>query len=173
MPRPSLVTSSGPSPVRGFIAAIRVPSFALIGTSRPLCAIDVTGDKHPDLAGRTAKGQLTIYPGDGASGLLAPRTAPTSLRTFNQIGAGTWHPLAAGAWFSGSDGSFVPFTGTTGNDPSLYDWVVGPGDVDGDARADLVTRDSAGSLWLLPGAVKGLGGRRLIGIGFGAYKLGG
>jgi hypothetical protein len=25
MPRPSLVTSSGPSPVRGFIAAIRAP----------------------------------------------------------------------------------------------------------------------------------------------------
>src|SRR5258708_35026564 len=38
MPRPSLVTSSGPSPVRGFIAAIRHPLSCLgaAGTSRGL-----------------------------------------------------------------------------------------------------------------------------------------
>ena len=34
-------------------------------------------------------------------------------------------------------------------------------------------RDAAGSLWLIPGATKSLGARRLIGPGFGAYKLGG
>src|SRR5215470_15712943 len=36
MPRPSLVTSSGPSPVRGFIAAIRhpLPAWGAAGTSR-------------------------------------------------------------------------------------------------------------------------------------------
>ena len=38
---------------------------------------DVTGDGHPDLAGKTAKGQMTIYPGNGKTGFLAPRTAPT------------------------------------------------------------------------------------------------
>src|ERR1700689_1101971 len=35
MPRPSLVTSSGPSPVRGFIAAIRHPLSCLGGRSNP------------------------------------------------------------------------------------------------------------------------------------------
>jgi hypothetical protein len=38
MPRPSLVTSSGPSPVRGFIAAIYVPlpySSVLLGNPAP------------------------------------------------------------------------------------------------------------------------------------------
>jgi hypothetical protein len=34
MPRPSLVTSSGPSPVRGFIAAIQLP-FHTSGPPRP------------------------------------------------------------------------------------------------------------------------------------------
>ncbi len=134
---------------------------------------DVTGDKHADLAGRTSKGQMVIYPSNGKTGLLAPRTAPASLRTFNTLGSGSWHPLSAGARFTSSDGSFVPFIGTTGNNPTRYDWVVGPGDVDGDGRADMVTRDSAGTLWLIPGATKSLGARRLIGTGFGAYKLGG
>src|SRR5690606_11483206 len=35
MPRPSLVTSSGPSPVRGFIAAISPPSGSRGGSSHP------------------------------------------------------------------------------------------------------------------------------------------
>ena len=143
----------------------RVTGLAAVG--------DVTGDKHPDLAGKTTKGRITIYPGNGKTGLLAPRTAPASMRTFNTIGSGTWQPLSAGGRFTASDGSFVPFVGTTGNDPTRYDWVVGPGDVDGDGRADLVTRDAAGALWLIPGATKSLGARRLIGTGFGAYKLGG
>jgi hypothetical protein len=141
--------------------------------SRLAAVGDVTGDRRPDLAGLTSKGQVRIYPSNGKVGLLAPRTAPDSLRTFNTIGSGAWQPLTAGTRWTSSDGSFVPFVGTTGNDPTRYDWVIGPGDVDGDGRADLVTRDAAGSLWLIPGATKSLGARRLIGTGFGAYKLGG
>ena len=133
---------------------------------------DVTGDRHPDLAGKTASGQMTIYPSDGKVGMLAPRTTPLSLRTFNLIGVGTWRPGRA-AWFTSSDGSFVPVVGTTGSNPSTYDWLLGPGDVDGDGRADMVGRDRAGTLWLLPGSSKSVGARRLIGTGFGAYKLGG
>ena len=96
---------------------------------------DVTGDGHPDLAGKTAKGQVTIYPGNGKTGFLAPRTAPTAMRTFNLIGSGTWQPLNVLARFTSPDGSFVPFVGTTGTNLAGYDWVVGPGDVDGDGRA--------------------------------------
>ena len=59
----------------------------------------------------------------------------------------------------------MPVLGSLGADPAAYDWVVGPGDVNGDGRADLITRDSAGSLWLLPGKDKGFGARRLIGSG--------
>ena len=63
--------------------------------------------------------------------------------------------------------------GSIGADPTAYDWVVGPGDVDGDGRADLIARDTAGSLWLVPGKDEGFAPRRLIGSGFGGYRLGG
>jgi hypothetical protein len=134
---------------------------------------DVTGDRNPDLAGKTSRGRMTIYPGNGRTGFLAPRTAPTSLKTFNTIGEGVWAPLGARSSWISSDGSFVPFAGSTGGDPGAYDWMVGPGDVDGDGRADMVARDSAGNLWLLPGTQNGYGTRRLIGSGFGGYRLGG
>ncbi len=133
---------------------------------------DVTGDGNPDLAGRTSSGDMRIFPGDGKNGLLAPRTAPKSLQTFNTIGAGAWSPLSSrSAWLS-SDGSFVPYT-LTGGDPGSYDWMIGPGDVDGDGRADMIARDRVGTLWLIPGTEKAYGPRRLIGTGFGGYRLGG
>ena len=48
MPRPSLVTSSGPSPVRGFIAAIRAPSFACQGqTSLRASPLRHRADHYP------------------------------------------------------------------------------------------------------------------------------
>jgi hypothetical protein len=135
---------------------------------------DVTGDKNPDLVGaKLAPGPFTVFPGNGEASFLAPFRAPSSLRTFNQIGTGSWTPASSHPTYISSDGSFVPVLGSLGADPAAYDWVVGPGDVDGDSRADLITRDSAGSLWLVPGKDKGFGARRLIGSGYGAYKLGG
>jgi hypothetical protein len=135
---------------------------------------DVTGDRNPDLAGRTSTGKTIFYPGDGKVGFLAPRTAPEAMKTFNQIGTGSWNPLiTAGAAFISSDRSFVPVVGDKGGDPAGYDWVVGPGDVDGDGRNDLIGRDAAGLLWLLPGNGELHGPRRLIGSGFGIYSLGG
>jgi N-acetylmuramoyl-L-alanine amidase/FG-GAP-like repeat len=135
---------------------------------------DVTGDKNPDLVGaKLAPGPFTVFPGNGEASFLAPFRAPSSLRTFNQIGTGSWAPASSRPTYISSDGSFVPVLGSLGADPAAYDWVVGPGDVDGDSRADLITRDSAGSLWLVPGKDKGFGARRLIGSGYGAYKLGG
>jgi hypothetical protein len=135
---------------------------------------DVTGDKNPDLVGaKVASGPFTVFPGNGKASFLAPTRAPSSLRTFNQIGSGAWAPASANPTYVSSDGSFVPVLGSLGADPAAYDWVVGPGDVNGDGRADLVTRDSAGSLWLVPGKDKGFGTRRLMGSGYSPFKLGG
>ena len=78
---------------------------------------DVTGDRNPDLMGRTASGKPTIFPGDGEDGFLAPILAPASLRTFNQVGTGSFRPGAMpGSTFVSPDGSFVPFVGTSGAD---------------------------------------------------------
>jgi hypothetical protein len=135
---------------------------------------DVTGDGFPDLVGRTQSGPMTIYPGNGKSGFRAPTLAPATLRTFNQVGSGSWKPAdMPGSSFLSSDGSFVPFSRTTGSDLKGYDWVVGPGDVSGNGVPDLVARDSGGNLWLLPGSSKGYGERRFIGAGFGGYSLAG
>ena len=135
---------------------------------------DVTGDKDPDLVGRTRTGKTTIFPGDGAKGFEAPVLAPSSLTSFNQIGSGSWKPqqLPGSAYIS-SDGSFVPFLSSGAGDPKSYDWVLGPGDLDGDGRNDLVGRDSAGLLWLLPGTSTGYAARRLLGSGFGSYTAAG
>ena len=104
---------------------------------------------------------------------MAPTRAPSSLRTFNQIGAGFWEPGSAKPTYISSDGSFVPVLGSLGEDPAAYNWVVGPGDVDGKGKADLIMRGNGGGLWLIPGLDKGFGAKRLIGSGYGAYKLGG
>ena len=59
-------------------------------------------------------------------------------------------------------------------DLTRYDWVLGPGDVDRDGRADLVVRGKAtGYLWLLPGTAGGYETRRFLAEGFGGYDLAG
>jgi hypothetical protein len=135
---------------------------------------DVTGDGHPDLIGRAASGNTVIFPGNGAHGFYRPVLAASTLRTFNEIGTGYWRPQQfPTSTFLGANGSFVPFRGTGAGTIPGYTWVFGPGDVDGDGLPDLVARDRAGTLWLLPGTASGYAQRRLIGEGFAGYTLGG
>ena len=68
----------------------------------------------------------------------------------------------------------MPVVGTTGSNPSTYDWMVGPGDVDGDGRADLVAPGRCRDPVAAPRGVE-VGWARAVSSarGFGAYKLGG
>jgi hypothetical protein len=53
-----------------------------------------------------------------------------------------------------------------------YDYAFGPGDLTGDGKGDLLSRDKAGVLWLHPGDTDGtaFGARVRIGAGWGAYN---
>ena len=135
---------------------------------------DVTGDGRPDLVGRRSRGPMIIFPGNGSTGFAAPRLAPAALRTFNTIGSGAWAPAKMnGSAFWVLSGPFVPFAGTTGGRIGGYSWVVGPGDVNGDRRPDLLARDSAGTLWLLPGTATGYGAREYLAAGLSGYSTAG
>ena len=62
-------------------------------------------------------------------------------------------------------------TGDTSGGWSSYNALVGPGDLSGDGKGDLVGRDTSGKLYLFRGnGGGGLAGRQLIGAGWGAYN---
>jgi hypothetical protein len=147
---------------------------------------DITGDRDPDLVGRNVAGAWLVFPGDGAKGFETPRRLPSSLRTYNQLsGTSTsrWVPTRSGSAVVSSDGSLVPVAGKAvaltelrraGVPAGGYDWMVGPGDVNGDGRPDLLARQrSNGTLWLIPGTATGFGPRVFVTGGLGKYRLGG
>jgi hypothetical protein len=131
---------------------------------------DVTGDGRPDLMGRVNGGKMTIFPSAGGAKFQAPILAPATMRTFNQIGDGAWNTSSMPTTSVFNIGAFfVPTVAARGKLVSPYNRVVGPGDVDGDGRADLVMRDTSGTLWLVPGRASGYGARRYLASGFANF----
>ncbi|MFD6249376.1 FG-GAP-like repeat-containing protein [Streptomyces roseolus] len=144
---------------------------------------DFSRDGREDVIVREkATGKLWLYPGTGSGGLAA--------RTL--IGSGGWNSmgrLAAFGDLSGdgradllavekATGKLWLYPGTSGGGLSARKLIgsggwnsmnalVGAGDMTGDGRADLVTREAAtGKLWLYPGtSTRTLGARKLIGTG--------
>ncbi|MFE3069933.1 FG-GAP repeat domain-containing protein [Streptomyces sp. NPDC059247] len=91
---------------------------------------------------------------DGAPDLLARPDSGELYRLHTSIPLGGWPLIVGDPIAEGWDG---------------YDELLAPGDITGDRRGDVVTRDRTGVLWLHPGTGSGLAPRVRIGGGWQVY----
>jgi hypothetical protein len=131
---------------------------------------DVSGDARPDLLTVDSAGRLWRHPGNGKGGFGSPVGLGSGWRTYAQVVAhgdftGDGRPdlvgrTAAGALYlhpSSTTGTY-PFgtrrlVSATAFKPATA--LAAVGDVNGDGRADLVTRTGSGALWLHRGKGNG------------------
>ncbi|MFF4354194.1 trypsin-like serine protease [Streptomyces sp. NPDC001530] len=149
---------------------------------------DMTGDARPDLLAVDADGSVYLYPGKG-TGQFYGRVkvvdrAWKNVKIFGHgdlSGDGRADLLVRNSsgvlyLYRGTQVEHAPFAARiqarTGWNFTSY---VSNGDVTGDGIADVITRDSGGTLWLYPGTNKAssslFGSRKSLGTGFNQYNL--
>ncbi|MFD6549517.1 trypsin-like serine protease [Streptomyces sp. NPDC058398] len=149
---------------------------------------DLTGDSRPDLVAVDADGSVYLYPGKG-TGQFYGRVkivdkAWKNVRIFGHgdlSGDGRADLLVRDSsgvlyLYRGTQVEKTPFAARiqarTGWNFTAY---VANGDVTGDGIADVIARDSGGTLWLYPGTGKASSGlfgtRKSLGTGFNQYNL--
>ncbi|MFG2295847.1 FG-GAP repeat domain-containing protein [Streptomyces sp. NPDC048603] len=157
--------------------------WAITGQTRP-------ADRHR-LVGRDADGNLWDHRGTGkAPGLFGPVDPVLQTIDWNQytqltrLGPVTTQSTGPGAvgrdksgmlWFHpvSGDGAVYKNRVKVGPGWNIYNSLAGASDLTGDKKADLVARDTAGTLWLYPGtgnASAAFGGRVKVGGGWNIYN---
>ncbi|WP_268249484.1 FG-GAP-like repeat-containing protein [Streptomyces poonensis] len=146
---------------------------------------DVTGDKRADLIARNSKtGAVYLYKGTSSGKLSSRVKLYANWNGYKKIvGAGDLNGDGHGdllvqnksneLWrYDGTGkGPFKARVKVAGNWGSAYNAVVGAGDLTGDGKADLVSRDTSGNLWRSSGNGKGsFGARTKIATGWKGYK---
>jgi len=149
---------------------------------------DLTGDARPDLVAVDADGSVYLYPGKGTgqfySRVKVVDRAWKNVKIFGHgdlSGDGRADLLVRNSsgilyLYRGTQSEHAPFAARiqarTGWNFTSY---VSNGDVTGDGIADVITRDSGGTLWLYPGTNKAssslFGSRKSLGTGFNQYNL--
>ncbi|WP_051833724.1 FG-GAP-like repeat-containing protein [Streptomyces sp. NRRL S-646] len=146
---------------------------------------DITGDGRADLIARQAStGDIYLYKAT-SSGKLSPRVKIFSKWSGHKkiIGVGDLNGDGHGdllaqdtsnrLWrYPGTAaGGFGARVEVAENWGASYNVVVGVGDITGDGRADIVSRDTSGKLWRNNGDGRGsFGPRTAIAAGWQAYK---
>ncbi|MEV3990006.1 FG-GAP-like repeat-containing protein [Streptomyces sp. NPDC049837] len=144
---------------------------------------DMTGDGRPDLLARQrSTGDLYLYADNAAGGIKAGVKLAGKWNGLTLIGAGDLdrdgHPylLARDAggelwrYKSTGTGAFLARTLVFSDWGTGRDAIIGTGDVDGDHKYDLISRDTNGKLLRNSGDGKGSFGPTVqIGSGWGAY----
>ncbi|NUS04327.1 MAG: hypothetical protein HOV97_17430, partial [Nonomuraea sp.] len=145
---------------------------------------DVSGDGRADLVARqSSTGDVYLYKAT-STGKLATRVKIASKWTYKKVvGAGDLNGDGHGdllaqdksneLWrYDGTgSGTFRARVKVFADWGASYNVIVGVGDITGDGRADLVSRDTSGTLWRNTGNGKGsFGSRTKIATGWQGYK---
>ncbi|NMI59764.1 MULTISPECIES: FG-GAP-like repeat-containing protein [unclassified Streptomyces] len=146
---------------------------------------DVSGDGRPDLIARNpSTGTVYLYKGTSAGNLSARVKLYDNWKTYKKIvGAGDLNGDGIGdllaqdkannlyRYDGTGKGTFKARVKLFGNWGGSYDAIVGVGDITGDGKADIVSRDTSGAVWRNNGNGKGsFGGRTKIATGWQGYK---
>jgi hypothetical protein len=146
---------------------------------------DLTGDGLPDLIARkTSTGEAFLYKGTSAGKLSARVRIATGWNGYKKIvGIGDFNGDGRGdllaqdksnaLWrYDGTGtGTFKPRVKLSANWGSNYNVVLGAGDLTGDGKPDLVSRDTTGTVWRNSGDGKGSFGPRVkVATGWQTYK---
>ncbi|WP_411149742.1 FG-GAP-like repeat-containing protein [Streptomyces sp. A30] len=146
---------------------------------------DVNGDGRPDLIARNSStGAVYLYKGTSTGKLSARVKLYDNWKTYKKIvGVGDFNGDGRGdlmaqdksntLWrYDGNGtGGFKARVKLAANWGSSYNVIVGVGDITGDARPDIISRDTSGAVWRNTGNGKGLfGARTKIATGWQGYK---
>ncbi|GAB4013661.1 FG-GAP-like repeat-containing protein [Nocardioides ultimimeridianus] len=147
---------------RGTFAAPTLLTSAMRGVQMLAAVGDFTGDGHPDLMGETSTGPMWLFPGYGTAGVGRGYAVYGHLAVRKQMGVGRWDADGAPdvlvrtssstlTMYYGNGPGLIRGTQTLAFDASPYDQVVAVSSANDDGHTDLVVRDLAGRMWVVPG----------------------